>query len=978
VRQVFELTVEPDATDGVVRIRLADGKGRQVAAHQVRLGEPPGLLWEGLFDTRTYVERYEGLNLEGHPATAEDLLDQLGAFLGSAVLGREVTAALASGIEQRQLLVRMPEAASDLAAALARVPWELARPARGEEPLVARNVSVRLLPPGPGEDAVTVVPEGPLRILLVFAEAPGSRPLAMRQEREELLRLFQGELMPSHQAEVEVLCHGVTRRRLQEAVERAGGYDLIHWSGHGHHDLLELYGEDGQADLLTGGELLELFAEAGGFLPRLMFLSACLSGTLTRITSREGLEAALAGAGSPPPQAASPATRARAAVETASPLAARTGYTGTAFALLAAGVPLVLAMRYEVGDAYARALAKRFYRRLLADPAHHPADTALALARKDLLGTGEGSGAFAAVDHATPLLLGRPHLRVQPREGRSKALERTRPRPQPLLPGGSRELDRAESFVGRGAELTRLGVEWLAEGGPAIALLAGLGGLGKTSLAAEAVQLWHRRFDWVFAFQSKPTPIAVESFYALLDSKLSLESPTYRSLCEGRPNARIHLPEQGPLTGEARYEQMRENLVEALRDEALLLVLDNFETCLETVKSAGGYRAADPEWDRLLGHLAERLPGTSSRLLITSRHRLAALAAAGRAAVLPLGPLPLGEAVHLLQQDPALLRLVTSDEPGRRLALRLIEVSRGHPLILSRLAALAKDRKALAHALDTLAARGVSALPDLFAASATPDERERERAYLEDVAEVSIDLLLARATPPARHLLWLVTLASEPVGEEMIAGVASGMSVEEERLRRLRSLLAISDRLPEEVRVQLASIPTGLRDQLESLGPPEEVPPPGPLLTELVEAGLLTVEDQRGTQLYAFHELVRERTARWMTSHAQERLGRTDAEVWIAYGERHAAAFKHLLTSGEAGARDRATDVGRRALAYLVRARAFDRLGSFASWLVTGTTDPTQLRGIIAELAGVADQLPPGEDHWSVRTFLADAIDQYG
>jgi hypothetical protein len=34
------------------------------------------------------------------------------------------------------------------------------------------------------------------------------------------------------------------------------------------------------------------------------------------------------------------------------------GYAGTALALLRAGVPQAIAMRYEVGDAYARDLAR--------------------------------------------------------------------------------------------------------------------------------------------------------------------------------------------------------------------------------------------------------------------------------------------------------------------------------------------------------------------------------------------------------------------------------------------------------------------------------------------------------------------------------------------------------------------------------------------------------------------------------------------
>ena len=46
--------------------------------------------------------------------------------------------------------------------------------------------------------------------------------------------------------------------------------------------------------------------------------------------------------------------------------------------------------------------------------------------------------------------------------------------------------------------------------------------------------------------------------------------------------------------------------------------------------------------------------------------------------------------------------------------------------------------------------------------------------------------------------------------------------------------------------------------------------------------------------------------------------------------------------------------------------------------LVTSTSSPALLRGIIDELQSVADQVPPGEDRWSLRTYLADAIRKAG
>ena len=157
-----------------------------------------------------------------------------------------------------------------------------------------------------------------------------------------------------------------------------------------------------------------------------------------------------------------------------------------------------------------------------------------------------------------------------------------------------------------------------------MALVQGLAGLGKTALAAEAIHLWHPRFDGVLAFQTKPTPLTVDGFYQQVDHKLTLASGTYRDQCESNPYSRVFLPPGQPLTGEARYEQLRVNLLEALRDETLLLVLDNVETVLETLPGATGYACADLQWDQLLHLLVRELPATRSRLLLTSRHHPAA------------------------------------------------------------------------------------------------------------------------------------------------------------------------------------------------------------------------------------------------------------------------------------------------------------------------------------------------------------------
>src|SRR5262249_46750234 len=235
-------------------------------------------------------------------------------------------------------------------------------------------------------------------------------------------------------------------------------------------------------------------------------------------------------------------------------------------------------------------------------------------------------------------------------------------------------------------------------------------------------------------------------------------------------------------------------------------------------------------------------------------------------------------------------------------------------------------------------------------------------------------------TPLARRLLWVATLASEPVTEALIQGVWSGQTLEQEQLQEVRAFLARVEQLPPEQRPEVPPLSPEERALLEKSGAEGvlPVPPVGPLLAELRDAGLLSVEGEGDGASYSFHELVRERAAARMEAHPEERGGRTAEQVWEAYGERYAAAFNALSKSGKPGAKVQAGEAGWRALSYLVRAGAFQHLRSFASNLVTGTRDPTLLRGVIAELEAVADQVPAGEARWSVRTYLADAVKNAG
>jgi hypothetical protein len=548
---LFTLDVSTDPAARRVALRLHDEEGRFLAHHEVDLAIHPPARWAAAFDTRAHLRRM------ARTSPPEQQLAELGEFLGAAVLGPDIARHLAAGVLARTLLVRLPDAPDDpLAAGFARIPWEIARAPGDVSTLLQRAVTVRIAfaqdPPGKG---ITIAPNPgeAVRVLLVFADPPSARPLAARLERERLRDLFFEEILPRRNVEVDVLCHGVTRARLQARITDRNGYHVVHWSGHGHVNKLALADAN-----VSGEELVALFRDAGGMVPAVMLLGACHSGATAAPkdwASLRGDEHKQEGA----------------------------GLSGTALALLRAGVKQVAAMRWEVGDVYARRLAKRFYQHLLADDGQHAVDKAVSLARGELLRDVARKDEYHAVDHATPLVLGAEAVRFAAEKKRSAQMDRHKPRPQPLLLSGSREMDPPLGFVGRGEELTKLFNEWMArESEKPVALIQGLAGLGKTSLAAEIVNLGHGTFDYVLAFQAKGAALGIEDMYRRIDQRLAQVSPAYRERCKQNDRAKVFVEPEDGFKGPERYEQLAYNLVEVMSAERILLVLDNFETNLIT------------------------------------------------------------------------------------------------------------------------------------------------------------------------------------------------------------------------------------------------------------------------------------------------------------------------------------------------------------------------------------------------------------
>lgn len=966
----FDLVITTNTATDVADFHLQDDHGTQLAFHQADFKNISASHRRGVFDLRNYLDIYID---PGNEAAA---IADVGVAIAQNVLGQAIIEKLWDGTHQRTLLIHLPGSVGgqdNLAAALAQVPWEIAKPNAGASTLGERNLLIRVSHKIKNSPSYPVKLESneALRVLFIFAEARGSRPLSARKERRELLRLFKSEIYPKRRIVAHFLTHGVTRERLLDQIQQHSGYHIVHWSGHGTLNLLELARPGGAEDSISGDELLALFNDAGGFLPRLVFLSACQSGDSLQARDWHDFFSIT--------QGNEPKTR-EADVEQLE-VKTQLNVTGTAYALLNGGVPSVVAMRYAVSDDYARELAVKFYRALLADIKPKDVAAALNLARKELANNNiSETSRFTICDHATAVLYGSEQPGLSLIAGRSPEAHHRAPRLHQIA-----ELSATshEHFVGRTWELTSLGSDFIgSRDGHEIkpmAVITGLGGMGKTALVAEALELWAVRFDWILLYQAKSTALTFEATLRDIHLKLTGELGSYYHRTMQFPAEAIYRDASNEFTGPKRVERLIHNLVEALQQEAILLVLDNFETNLkpqaESVEGKPFWTCQDPAWDACLKALAVGLAGSTSRVLITSRQPLMALTDNIGLHIL-LGPLPSNEAALYLRAHPVLCRMaVGSDDRERSLALRLLNASRFHPLLMDRLARLATAPELhgqLIQALETLEnTKKFADLPDIFA---TTTSNANERAYLNDALTLSLDQFIRHINVDKRLLLWMIAVANEPVALGLLKRVWLGESHQLEFMREVKRMIENNQEPPTELK---KLVTPEFRALIANLPPKSTKPEIEPLLRDLVNVGLIT-EKKTGSDDHnpdlACHELVRERIQAWMEQQPDDKGELSENTIRLAYAAQLEAFFevmqhKDLATALQAGSQ---------ALVYCVQAQAWDQMDGFASGLVTSNRDQRLVEGLIPHLKMAAESAPTEHMRLSFLCNLADALSTAG
>jgi hypothetical protein len=138
----FDLIITADYPSRTAELRLLDEHGVQLAYRQTDFKTIAVSRQRGLFDLRNYLRLYV------EPDREAASVAEIGVCIAEEVLGADIFRTLAASGSQRTLRIRLPgatEADNHLAAALARVPWEMARAAADQPTLGERNLLVRVV-----------------------------------------------------------------------------------------------------------------------------------------------------------------------------------------------------------------------------------------------------------------------------------------------------------------------------------------------------------------------------------------------------------------------------------------------------------------------------------------------------------------------------------------------------------------------------------------------------------------------------------------------------------------------------------------------------------------------------------------------------------------------------------------------------------------------------------------------------------------
>lgn len=702
--------------------------------------------------------RSSGLDHEPEESALNRLHLDLGAALSRTFLEGAAGGALRGVVEQAAKLGVPLALALEVADEMSDLPWELLRLPEPEgmvgPPLALHpNVELYRTVPELGTATAIGIPR-PLRVLVAIGSPEEQNPRGELLDMEAELRRILDAVEPARRhsgAHVRILNRG-TMRAIREAlqVER---YHVLHVSCHAAPGALILEDEQGQEDRVDAERFCREALVPGRGVP-LVVLAGCATALPARPEKRVLGELGARRSDEPGerPHAGGAEVEEGAAGESVGERL----LPGLARQLLAYGVPAVLAMQAPVSDSYATELGARLYETLAASPSPEPLTAAAEARRRTEQARVEGRFAAPAdlAEWPTPAL----YLRAAPLPlyDEEAPFEEIETAPEPRLAEGI-VVRPVGDFVGRRRE-ERFSQEALRDKHCSGVLLRGLGGVGKSSLAAEVVR-WSLEDGWqVGSVKGETSPDAVLAEIGRCVRAAAREGRSG----ERRRDLAVEL-QRPDRDWEERFDLLSRQL---LGEVPLLLLLDNFEDNLAAggptdVALPASLRNADLE--ELLARWLLN-PG-NSRLAFTCRFRFQLPRQAHRRLrELHLGPLSFAEARKLMWRLPGL------DALAPRERLRAYADVGGHPRALEYLDALLRGGQArfpdVAERMEAaLASRDLPAVQGSMRDLAGNLDRSTAEAVSLASGDVLLDGLLDRLAnvPLAVKLLLGASVYREPV-----------------------------------------------------------------------------------------------------------------------------------------------------------------------------------------------------------------------
>ncbi|WP_170113261.1 tetratricopeptide repeat protein [Ahniella affigens] len=409
------------------------------------------------------------------------------------------------------------------------------------------------------------LPKDRVCILLVTAR-PYQNDIAYRSITRPLVELIQQEQLP---AEVKLLRPPTFEQLRRELQAHPGHYHIVHFDGHGGFGSVS----GGSADRFKSPQGQLVFENADGSD------DAITGAQLSQLLREHGIPIAVLNAC----QSAMINEQAEDA------------FASVATALLRAGVRSVVAMGYSLYVSGARQFLPAFYRQLFITGNVAEATRS---GRGAMLAKPQRRGDVELQDWLVPVLYQQDPVRLT-FSGRAKVSMQPHQSGLDRIPEAARvQASHApHGVIGRDSAVLEL--ERASRRAPPALLLHGLGGVGKTTLARGYI-------EWLAHTQGLPDKVIWQS----LAEVRSFDYLRNRLVEELFGTDAMALPDA----------QKWPALIQALREHAVLIVWDNFESASGAADAGGTELEAMPAPERQqLKQWLEQLRGGRSRVLITSR-----------------------------------------------------------------------------------------------------------------------------------------------------------------------------------------------------------------------------------------------------------------------------------------------------------------------------------------------------------------------